>query len=83
MSRESNAARAFAEKWNGRGAEKQESQLFWLELMEKVLGAEHATDMVRFEEKVKLSNTSFIDIMIPATHTMIQRGRSEYGSSAL
>lgn len=51
MSRESNAARAFAEKWNGRGAEKQESQLFWLELMEKVLGAEHATDMVRFEEK--------------------------------
>ena len=73
MSRESNAARAFAEKWNGRGAEKQESQLFWLELMEKVLGAEHATDMVRFEEKVKLSNTSFIDIMLPATHTMIEQ----------
>ncbi len=73
MSKESTAAKAFAAKWQGRGAEKQESQRFWLELMEKVLGAEHPTDMVRFEEKVKLSHTSFIDIMIPATHTMIEQ----------
>ena len=73
MSKESNAAKAFAAKWKGQGAEKQQSQLFWLELMEKVLGAEHPTDLVRFEEKVKLSNTSFIDIMVPSTHTMIEQ----------
>ncbi|WP_294157760.1 type IIL restriction-modification enzyme MmeI [uncultured Selenomonas sp.] len=73
MTKEQKAAREFAEKWKGHGAEKQESQLFWLELLEKVLGAQHPTDFVRFEEKVKLSNTSFIDIMVPATHTMIEQ----------
>ena len=73
MSKESNAAKAFAAKWKGQGAEKQQSQLFWLELMEKVLGAPHPMDLVRFEEKVKLSHTSFIDIMVPSTHTMIEQ----------
>ena len=73
MSKESKAAKAFAEKWKGHGDEKQESQIFWLELMQKVLGVEHPMDIVKFEEKVKLSHTSFIDIMVPSTHTMIEQ----------
>lgn len=73
MSKESKAAKAFAAKWKGKGAEKQQSQLFWLGLMEDVLGAENARNLVRFEEKVKLSHTSFIDILVPSTHTMIEQ----------
>ena len=73
MTKEAKAARAFAAKWKGHGEEKQESQRFWLELLEKVLGAEHVMDLVRFEERVRLSHTSFIDIMVPATHTMIEQ----------
>ena len=73
MTKEQKAAKAFAAKWKGKGAEKQQSQLFWLGLMEDVLGAENARNLVRFEEKVKLSHTSFIDILVPATHTMIEQ----------
>ena len=53
MTKEQKAAKEFAMKWKDHGAEKQESQIFWLELMEKVLGAEHPMDLVRFEEKVR------------------------------
>lgn len=57
MSRESMAAKTFAEKWKGQGAEKQQSQLFWLELMEKVLGAPHPTDLVRYQENLRCTNS--------------------------
>ena len=73
MNKEQKAAQAFARKWAGRGEEKQESQIFWMELLQKVLGVEHPTDLVKFEERVRLSHTSFIDIMIPSTHTMIEQ----------
>lgn len=67
------AARAFAEKWNGKGDEKQDSQRFWIELLQKVYGVEDPASFVRFETRVQLSHTSFIDVMIPATHTMIEQ----------
>ena len=67
------AAKAFAEKWQGHGDEKQDSQRFWIELLQKVYGVEDPASFVRFETRVKLSHTSFIDVMIPATHTMIEQ----------
>lgn len=67
------AAKAFAEKWKGKGDEKQDSQRFWIELLQKVYGVEDPASFVRFETRVKLSHTSFIDVMIPATHTMIEQ----------
>lgn len=71
------AAKDFAEKWAGKGDEKQDSQRFWIELLQKVYGVDDPASFVRFETRVKLSHTSFIDVMIPATHTMIeQKGRS-------
>ena len=71
------AAREFAAKWAGQGDEKQDSQRFWFELLQKVYGVEDPASFVRFETRVQLSHTSFIDVMIPATHTMIeQKGRS-------
>lgn len=67
------AAKDFAEKWQGHGDEKQDSQRFWIELLQKVYGVEDPASFVRFETRVKLSHTSFIDVMIPATHTMIEQ----------
>ena len=66
------AAAEFARRWAGKGYEKGESQRFWLDLLENVYGVEKPTEFVRFEEQVQLDNTSFIDVMIPSTRTMIE-----------
>ncbi len=66
------AAMEFAKRWAGKGYEKGESQRFWLDLLENVYGVEKPTEFVRFEEQVQLDNTSFIDVMIPSTRTMIE-----------
>ena len=73
MDRQAKAAADFAKKWAGVGDEKQDSQRFWIELLQKVYGVEDPASFVRFEQRVKLSHTSFIDVMIPATHTMIEQ----------
>ena len=67
------AAKAFAERWNGKGYEKGESQSFWLELLQTVLGVERPYDIISFENQVKLSNTSFIDAYIEPTHVLIEQ----------
>lgn len=67
------AAEAFAKRWEGRGYEKGESQSFWLDLLGNVFGVEKPTEFVVFEEKVRLDNSAFIDVMIPATHVMIEQ----------
>ena len=66
------AAATFAKKWANLGDEKQDSQRFWFELLQKVYSVEDPASFVRFEQRVKLSHVSFIDVMIPATHTMIE-----------
>ena len=37
------AARAFAERWAGKGYEKGESQKFWTTLLTEVFGSEHGS----------------------------------------
>ena len=68
-----NAARAFAEFWNGKGYEKGEGQQFWTSLLRDVYGIAHPESFISFEEQVKLDHTSFIDGMIPSTHVMIEQ----------
>jgi len=70
---QSKAATEFAKKWAGVGDEKQDSQRFWIELLQKVYGVEDPASFVRFEQRVQLSHVSYIDVMIPATHTMIEQ----------
>ena len=71
-------AKAFAEYWANKGYEKGESQKFWLDLLEHVLGVSNARDYITFEDQVKLDHTSFIDGFIPATHILIeQKGRDK------
>ena len=54
-------AKKFIEEWKDRGREKQDSQSFWLSLLRDVLGIEKPEEVIRFEEKVKLTHDSFID----------------------
>ena len=67
------AAKAFAQRWAGKGYEKGESQPFWMELIQTVLGVERPYDIISFENQVKLSSTSFIDAYIEPTHTLIEQ----------
>ena len=67
------AAKAFAEKWQGRGYEKGETQLFWVELLQTVYGVENPAAYMECEVQVQLEHTSFIDIYLPATKVMIEQ----------
>lgn len=67
------AARTFAENWKGRGYEKGDSQIFWVELLTQVYGVAEPSQFITFEDQVKLDHTSFIDGYIESTHVMIEQ----------
>ena len=73
------AAVKFAADWKGRGDEKQDTQRFWLSLLQDVYGTEHPTDVIEFEKRVEVVNndgtttTKYIDGYIPATRTLIEQ----------
>ena len=67
------AAAKFAERWKNRGYEKGESQIFWITLLENIFGVEDVDNFIKFEEQVKLDQTSFIDGVIPSTHVLIEQ----------
>ncbi len=67
------AAGRFAKRWEGKGYEKGESQVFWLELLAEVFGVKEPSTFIRFEEQVKLDSTNFIDGYIPSTRVMIEQ----------
>lgn len=67
------AAKEFAKKWEGIGYEKGDSARFWLSLLNEVYGVERASDFMRFEDKIMLDHTSFIDGYIPSTHVLIEQ----------
>ena len=67
------AAKNFADYWKDKGYEKGESQPFWLSLLREVLGIEKPETMIRFEDKVMLDHTSFIDGIISSTHVLIEQ----------
>ena len=67
------AAKAFAQGWAGKGYEKGESQSFWMELIQTVLGVERPYDIISFENQIKFSSTNFIDAYIEPTHTLIEQ----------
>lgn len=69
-------ARKFAKRWANTGDEKSESQKFWLDLLENVLGVEDPYSYIEFESRIKLDNTSFIDGYIEATHVLIEQKSS-------
>lgn len=67
------AAAEFVGRWQGRGYEKGESQMFWLELLHDVLGEEQAAHIITFEDRVHIDHTSFIDGYIEPTKVLIEQ----------
>ena len=67
------AAKEFAADWKGRGDEKQETQSFWMALLQKVFGIAEPDKYIEFEVRVKLSHTSFIDGFIKSTRVLIEQ----------
>ena len=67
------AAKEFAEKWAGRGDEKQDTHAFWISLLRDVFGVTKPEDSIQFEKRVKLGHTSFIDAYIPETKVLIEQ----------
>lgn len=68
------AARKFYQRWHGKGKEDEDCQLYWLDILQKILGASDATDRVDFEKKVIVDgHTKRIDCYIPETKTLIEQ----------
>ena len=67
------AAKQFAADWTGRGDEKQETQAFWMALLQKVFGVEEPDKFIAFEVPVKLNHTSYIDGYIASTRVLIEQ----------
>ena len=67
------AAKQFVKDWTGHGDEKQETQRFWIALLQNVFGVEQATNAIEFEVPVKLSHTSYIDGYLKDTNVLIEQ----------
>lgn len=70
-------AQAFIKRWEGRGNERQDSQSFWLDLLQSVYGIEKPSEYITFEDKVMLDHTSFIDGFIDTTKVLIEQKGSD------
>ena len=64
-------AKDFAEYWQDKGDEKQETQRYWIELLQEVLGIENPSRYIEFEKTVKIKHTNFIDGYIASTKVLI------------
>lgn len=81
LAEQKRAAKAFCERWRGRGDEKQDCQSFWTDFLEHVLDVSYASQYVQFEKKIDLgkdvktgrTHTGFIDGYIPSTKVLIEQ----------
>ena len=75
LSEQREAARQFANKWNGKGREDEDARSYWFEILQKIFGMDDVTDRVEFEKKVIGSdgNTKRIDVYIPETRVLIEQ----------
>ena len=67
------AAKDFAEYWQDKGDEKQETQRYWIGLLQEVLGVENPSRYIEFEKTVKIKHTNFIDAYISSTKVLIEQ----------
>ena len=66
-------AKAFIKRWENRGNERQDSQSFWLDLLQSVYEVENPSEYITFEDKVMLDHTSFMDGFIDKTKVLIEQ----------
>ncbi len=63
----------FVTQWTGRGYEKGETQIFWMQFLRDVLNISEPERYVKFEVPVKLKHTSFIDAFFPDSKVIIEQ----------
>lgn len=75
VSERKRAAREFIARWSDRGNEKQDSQSFWLDLLQTVYGIENPVEYISFEDSVSnmMDSTSYIDGYIETTNVLIEQ----------
>ena len=67
-------AKEFAERWKGKGYEKGETQKYWIDLLENVLGVPDPINFIRFEDTVHIDKaTGFMDGFINKTKILIEQ----------
>lgn len=62
---------AFIEQWRGHGDEKQETQRFWLDLLQNVLGVRGAINQTLFEYRTV--GGGFIDVLCPEARLLVEQ----------
>lgn len=68
------ASRQFYNKWRNRGKEDEDDRSYWLDILDRVLGVEDATDRIDFQKKVIVDgHTKRIDAYIPETKVIIEQ----------
>lgn len=68
------AARQFYQKWVGKGKEDEDDRSYWLDILQRIMGADDATDRVEFQKKVIVDgHTKRIDVYIPETQIIIEQ----------
>ncbi|MBR2520125.1 MAG: class I SAM-dependent DNA methyltransferase [Selenomonadaceae bacterium] len=65
------AAKNFSFYWNGHGAEKQDCQDFWRDLLHDVFGVERTTGFIKFNQKIE-DTLLEIDAIIERTGVLIE-----------
>lgn len=61
----------FIERWEGHGDEKQETQRFWIDLLENVLHRPNPTAEVSFEERT--AGNGYIDALFPDARFLVEQ----------
>ena len=61
----------FVERWKGRGNEKQETQRFWIDLLQNVLDVERPTEAALFEYRTV--GGGFIDVLCPEARLLVEQ----------
>lgn len=62
---------AFIQRWTGRGNEKQETQRFWIDLLQNVLNTQNTTETILFEYKTV--GGGYIDAICPEARLLIEQ----------
>ena len=69
-------AESFASRWANKGNENQDTQRFWIDFYQNVLGVEDAVSRLEFEKPVSTdasAHDGYIDVFIPSAKTLIEQ----------
>lgn len=69
-------AESFASRWANKGNENQDTQRFWIDFYQNVLGVEDAVSGLEFEKPVSTdasTHEGYIDVFIPSAKTLVEQ----------